>query len=201
MAAHYFAKREQIDKRGGRIMIIMDIKVDNLYAFKKFHMNMSYPKKIVGSTIEYEYLEDRPNFRYKKVNIIMGGNATGKTTLGKLLMLFANYFKDGGSKRFVNVINDKQKEASLEIDFVTDNNVLYRFMMNISPKNGEEYTEKDVKVVINCEDINKNDNYETCAKRLDNKDCCSISYEAIDTRGWHFSYPQDAWKNKTYTTI
>lgn len=47
-------------------MIIMDIKVDNMYAFQNFHMNMSYPKKIVDSTIENEYLVDRPNFRYKK---------------------------------------------------------------------------------------------------------------------------------------
>ena len=76
-------------------MIIMDIKADNLYAFKNFHMNMSYPKKIVDSTIGEEYLNDRQNFRYKKVNIIMGGNATGKTSLGKLLMTFTNYFEDG----------------------------------------------------------------------------------------------------------
>ena len=51
-------------------MIIMDLKIDNFLAFKNFHMNMSYPKKIVDSTIEQEYLVDRPNFRYKKVNII-----------------------------------------------------------------------------------------------------------------------------------
>ena len=38
-------------------MIIMDIKIDNFFAFKNFHMNMSYPKKIVDSTIEKEYLE------------------------------------------------------------------------------------------------------------------------------------------------
>ena len=53
-------------------MVIMDIKADNLYSFKNFHLNMSYPKKIVDSTINQEYLEDRPNFRYRKVNIIMG---------------------------------------------------------------------------------------------------------------------------------
>lgn len=48
-------------------MIIMDIKVDNIYAFKDFHINMSYPKKIVNSTIENEFLEERTNFRYKKL--------------------------------------------------------------------------------------------------------------------------------------
>ena len=92
-------------------MIIMDIKVDNIYAFKDFHINMSYPKKIVNSTIENEFLEERTNFRYKKVNIIMGTNATGKTTMGKLLMLFTNYLNDGGYKRFTNRIADVKKAA------------------------------------------------------------------------------------------
>ena len=72
MKEDYFVKNEQICKREGeQIMLIMDIKIDNLYAFKNFHMNMSYPKKIVDSTIPEEYLHDRPNFRYKKLNIIM----------------------------------------------------------------------------------------------------------------------------------
>ena len=44
MKEYYFIKHEQINK-GERAMIIMDIKVDNFYAFKNFHMNMSYPKK------------------------------------------------------------------------------------------------------------------------------------------------------------
>lgn len=74
MERDYFVKSEKIHKkRGGQDMVIMDIKADNLYSFKNFHLNMSYPKKIVDSTINQEYLEDRPNFRYRKVNIIMGG--------------------------------------------------------------------------------------------------------------------------------
>ena len=57
-------------------MIIMDLKIDNFLAFKNFHMNMAYPKKIVNSYIPNEHLKDRSNFRYKKVNILMGSNAT-----------------------------------------------------------------------------------------------------------------------------
>ena len=69
MKEYYFVKDEQIRKREGeQIMIIMDIKVDNLYAFKNFHMNMSYPKKIVGSQLE-EHLAGVPSFRYKKIVI------------------------------------------------------------------------------------------------------------------------------------
>ena len=54
-------------------------------------MNLTYPKKIVGSSIEEEHLADRPNFRYKKVNIIMGANASGKTTFGRTLMKIFNF--------------------------------------------------------------------------------------------------------------
>lgn len=182
-------------------MIIMDIQADNLYAFKNFHMNMSYPKRIVDSTIEHEYLEDRPNFRYKKVNIIMGGNATGKTSLGKLLMSFTNYFDDGLYQRFLNLINDNNKCAKLKIDFVTDCNILYRFNLSVDRKTDDSYREKDVNIDICCTDINKRDSYEICAGRLDEGIGRSVLYDEIFANGWCFSYTQDAWKDKIYTTI
>lgn len=202
MKRYYFAKCEQIPKcTGGDAMIIMDIKVDNLCAFRNFNMNMSYPKKIVDSTIKGECLKERANFRYKKVNIIMGGNATGKTSLGRLLMRFANYFKDGSFERFTRYIDDRDKPAVLKIDFVTDENILYRFEMNISPKANEEYTEEDANIKIYYTEINKRDNYEICAKRLDEHNCEEIDYDEIMTTGWLFSYPQDAYVNKTYKLI
>ena len=196
-------KYEEIDSynKGGRAMIIMDIKVDNLYAFKNFHMNMSYPKKIVNSTIENECLTDRPNFRYKKVNIIMGGNATGKTSLGKLLMTFMKYFSDGISKRFTDIIDDYEKEATLKVEFVTDKNILYRFEMYITPKPKDGYREENVKIHIYYTPIGTKENYEVCAKRLDTTICSEVSYEEVNATGWHFSYPQDTWKNKNYNSI
>lgn len=188
-------------KKRGQAMIIMDIKADNLYAFKNFHMNMSYPKKIVDSTISEEYLNDRQNFRYKKVNIIMGGNATGKTSLGKLLMTFTNYFEDGMYKRFTSKIDNEKKHAFLKIDFVTNENRLYRFQLSVRPKAEVEYKEDDVDINVYFTPIGIRDNYENCAKRLDESDCNKISYDQINTSGWYFSYPQDAWKKKTYIPI
>ena len=202
MKGYYFTKHEEIRKREGRAMIIMDVKVDNLYAFSNFHINMSYPKKIVESSIPGEYLKEKPNFRYKKVNIIMGGNATGKTTLGKLLMVFVNYFKDGGSRRFVKIIDDRERAAYLEVEFVTDEDILYRFVLHISPKKDEEeYKEDDIDIVIYKTNINKKDNYETCSKRLAGLDCEMTTYDKINTQGWLFLYPQDAQEDKTYYSI
>ena len=185
----------EIIRKGVANMIIMDVKINNLYAFKNFHMNMSYPKKIVGSTIDNEFLETRPNFRYKKLNIIMGSNATGKTSLGKVLMLFANFFKDGDANRFKNIVNGDIKDAKLQIDFVTDEDKLFRFVFksilttDIMP-NGNYH--KEVKTNIFYTPINKKDNYETCASRLENGDFTEVNYEDIDTSGWCFSYPKDS---------
>lgn len=210
MEGYYFGKHEEINaietgqgktNQGETRMIIMDIKVDNLYALRKFHMNMSYPKRIVDSTIPGEYLAEKPNFRYKKVNIIMGGNATGKTSLGKLLMIFANYFKDGNYHYFTNIVNDKRKAAVLTIDFVTNKEIFYRFNLCIDEKEKGNYQESDVHIHIYYTNIGKKDNYEACAKRIDEKKCRETTYDKINTSGWYFSYPQDAWKNKTYSSI
>ena len=63
-------------------------------SFNNFVMNLSYPKKIVNSSIENEFFDRFTNFGYKKVNILMGANATGKTSFGKMLMnIFISWIK------------------------------------------------------------------------------------------------------------
>ena len=76
-------------------MIVMNIEMDNFMSFNNFAMNLSYPKKIVNSSIENEFLTGFTNFRYKKVNILMGANATGKTSFG------TGYFRKHNGCEFV----------------------------------------------------------------------------------------------------
>lgn len=115
-------------------MIVMDIQIDNFFAFKNFHMNMSYPKKIVDSYVKEEFLKDRSNFRYKKVNILMGANATGKTSFGRMLMKIFNFMQKKQAERITEVICDHTKEASFSMDFITDSYELYRIVTKISPR-------------------------------------------------------------------
>lgn len=182
-------------------MIIMDVKVDNLFAFKDFHINMSYPKKIVDSAIKDECLENFTNFRYKKVNIIMGANATGKTSFGKLLMCFTNYLEDGSFSRFTDVISDTSQSAKLQIDFVIQDDNLYRLLFLANPKKNEKYTDDDIQISIKSVLIGKRDNYETCVLKFENPDCVTTTYDKINVNGWSFLYPLDSVKNKTYYTI
>ena len=81
-------------------MIVLDLELKGIYGFNDFHINFSYPKKIVNSIIDQEYLKGRERFRYKKAVILMGANATGKTSLGKALLRIFGYMTDG-NPRFV----------------------------------------------------------------------------------------------------
>ena len=158
-------------------MIIMNLELDNIYGFKDFKMNFAYPKKIVGSTIENEHLPLRPNFRYKKVNIIMGGNASGKTTLGKAIRDIFNYIVHKRDSRLFESICDKKNNGKFCIDLVSADNVMYRFDGEIFPE------DKEIIKRIQKASIAKNDSYEICCKKLKESD-------ELDKRmklGWHFT--------------
>ena len=87
-------------------MVLMDVKLANIYGFEDFHLNLSYPRRLANSTIENEFLLARPNFKYKKAIILMGANATGKTTLGKALKCIFNYMSNGNPEMLYDMIGN-----------------------------------------------------------------------------------------------
>lgn len=181
--------------RNGGTMIIMDLKINNFFAFQNFHINMSYPKKIVNSYIEGEFLEERENFRYKKVNILMGANATGKTSIGQMLMTIFNFIKRKEYTTLKEKVCNKQKMASFSMDFVLNQKKLYRIDVILFPEDSDENDE--IKVSVRAVDINKRDNYEMCAKKIDQLPIYMESdfvseLEQIERMGWLFSYPSDS---------
>ena len=178
-------------------MIIMDVRLDNFYAFRDFHMNMSYPKKIVDSYIKEEYLPERPNFRYKKVNILMGANATGKTSYGKMLMKILNFLDGKSYEDLISSICDKGRKASFSLDYIGSNQyTLYHVTCVISPTEEEQYSVSDIDVCIKSVSIGKKDSYESCMSRIEKKadekeDNYLKELEKIKGLAWLFSYPED----------
>ena len=196
-------------------MIIMNIKLKNFLIFDDFELCTSYPKKIIGSGIGEEHLDNKPNFRYKKLIVLMGANATGKTALGRILMAIFNfiYFKE--YNKITHYIEDNSKDAFFAIDFVFDSSVLYRVTANFSAKlDGTGYESDDITVTVKSTDILANDNYERCADRLEKKD--SIDYsnyiealEKVPRLSWCFEFPYmprigyNVWSDnsETYHTV
>lgn len=177
-------------------MVILNVYLDNFYAFKNFKMNLTYPKKIVDSYIRDEHLRDRPNFRYKKVNIIMGANASGKTSFGYILMSIFNFISKKNHVLITDKINDHTKAASFIIDLTCESNILYRITCNISPKPDGNYDTGDVNLEIRTEKIWVKDSYESCIRRLEMapySPCGNYldELDKVESLAWMFEYPKD----------
>lgn len=188
-------KSEEIKTRRDT-MVVLNVELDNFYAFKNFHMNLTYPKKIVGSCIKEEHLENRPNFRYKKVNIIMGANASGKTTFGRMLMKIFNFIDKKNYELLTDAICDRSKEAFFTLDMAFRSNILYRISCVVAPCTEEKYSPEHFKVEIRTENIQAKDNYEMCVKRMEEKpysaeDNYIDELEKIERLDWIFEYPED----------
>ena len=118
-------------------MVIMNLHLDNLLVFNEFDLCMSYPKKIVRSTIEGECLSGRERFRYKKVVILMGANAIGKTALGRILMSIFSFIDGKEYGSIVKLIDDKKKTAEFTIDLAFSSFQLYRIKGSFSALSDE----------------------------------------------------------------
>lgn len=117
-------------------MVIMNLELENILGFPNFKMNFSYPKKIVSSIIEGEHLAGRPNFRYKKAIVLMGANAAGKTSIGKILMKIFSFI-NSGNPSFLFEIVSKGNAGSFSIDFINEGFVLHRLVVRIYPNTSE----------------------------------------------------------------
>lgn len=140
-------------------MIVLNLKLDQIYGFDDFEINFTYPKKVVNSMIDDEYLEGRERFRYKKAVILMGANATGKTSLGKTLWKIINYINTGNSAVLYDMVTGNI--GSFSIDFVNEGFVLHRLAANI------DVSASNVEVVYSSSKIDKMDSYEKCVAKLE----------------------------------
>lgn len=177
-------------------MVVLDVCLDNFYAFRKFHMNLTYPKKIVGSSLENEHLEGRPNFRYKKVNIVMGSNASGKTTFGHMLMNIFNFIDKKNYEFLTDIINDSAKEAAFSVDLALNSDFLYRVQCKVNPCEDGSYSPGNFQVEVRKQRIAAGDSYESCVKKLESAPYVSADnyideLEKIDKLNWLFEYPED----------
>lgn len=106
-------------------MVILRVACDNLYMFKNFELDLTYDRKIIHPLAEDDALFEGSRIKVRKNLIVMGANASGKTTFGKLLCLILNYLLgrtlDDKYFNLAKIQYDKTKDAFFEIEFVVEN--------------------------------------------------------------------------------
>ncbi len=183
-------------------MVLMNLKIDNYMAFNNFEMNMSYPKKIVGNQL-IEHLERHPYFRYRKLNILMGANASGKTSIGRMLLSIFVLILKREYTGITSFISDTEREATFEIQFVVAD-TFYKLRSIVKAKTEEIYTSSDFLTRVDKVQIKKNDTYEKCLARLEEASTGEYSndyireLEKIESLSWAFEFPRDSMANSRF---
>lgn len=64
------------------------------------------------------------------------------------------------SEKYTEAIGDTSEEASFSIDFIGDENILYRVETKIAPLTEENYSNKNIEVIVKSMPIRARDSYE-----------------------------------------
>jgi hypothetical protein len=168
-------------------MIVLGLTLNNIYGFEDFNINFTYPKKIVNSFIEEEHLDGRERFRYKKAVILMGANATGKTSLGKALLHIFGYMADGNPAPLYEMISGET--GSFCIDFVNGDYRLQRLSVQLNTEMQE------LEIHYATADIEMLDSYEKCVAKLEDhteeatRNVMSLK-KLVGNIQYRFAYPE-----------
>lgn len=126
----------------------------------------------------------------------MGANASGKTSIGKLLVAIFNFINRKEIIKISQHIRDKDKKASFLIDFVLEEKTLYRVTCEIENKN--------VALDVYMSKILKEDTYEKCVEKFEKIGVSELENDSnnyvtklkiIPSFGWLFTFPGDAESN------
>lgn len=106
-------------------MNVLSLSCDNLFMFKDFSVDFTYKRK--RGPKEYEVSKQDALFPGSKIYvrkrlIILGGNASGKTTFGRLLCAINNFIVGREVKpsavNLYQALCDKEKDGSFSVEFV-----------------------------------------------------------------------------------
>lgn len=168
-------------------MIVLNLTLNGIYGFDDFNINFTYPKKVVNSLIEEENLKGRERFRYKKAVILMGANATGKTSLGKALLRIFGYMQNGNPAPLCEMVS--RGKGTFCIDFVNGDYRLQRLSATIdAAANGVEVQYQNAEIGVM-------DSYEKCVAKLrdhtEEATRTTASLKKLIGEVWYrFAYPE-----------
>ena len=167
-------------------MIVMSIKLNHIYGFDDFQIDFTYPRKLSVSLLGEEALAGRERFRYKKAVILMGSNATGKTSLGRALLKIFSSIKEA-NEAILRELYSGDQPAGFQVDFVNEGYTLHRFCGIVE---GEDITFRYFSA-----EIGEMDSYEMTADKLtDHTDELKGSFKelkkAVGSLEYRFAYPE-----------
>ena len=170
-------------------MPIINLKMDNILAFNDFEINFSYPIKLRRTLIQDENLKIISTFRYKKINIFVGSNATGKTSLVRCIWTLLLFLRNKDRKNIERIVNKNGKESRIVMDFVTEVGIESKLQRIII-----SYFNDELKMAFNELTLREGDSYENRIHDLNNmkyelQDYTDCMKSFVFKSGWNITLP------------
>lgn len=160
-----FESSKKLNISRGEYMIILNLKLKNIYCFNDFEINFSYPKKVNNNLLGNEFHEDYNSFRFKKLNIFVGANASGKTSLIRSIWEILHFLAKKESASLRRIVDDNYDESFIEIDFI--NNLIdetYLHRLTIKTYNKENF---EIKIADRKIKLTLGKSYESLVSKFD----------------------------------
>lgn len=171
-------------------MIITHLHIDNLYTFLDTTLDLTYPRQLTNSSIDNQCLPNRPKFLVKRVCVLSGANASGKTSLGRLLFTFQSLLAKPAV--LIHELNkcryDKTKPMRLSVEFVTltDEPILHSLTLK-----GDEFSYQNSRIA-------KNDTVYLVRKKLGQSKPYELDWIGFETlitpylnQGWYYLFSEN----------
>lgn len=102
-------------------MIFLSLRLDNVYMFRDFYLDFTMTRKPHHFLAERDALFEGSKIYARKKLLILGANASGKTTFGRILCAIQNYLVGRELGPYVNLLDkrfDLTKPGMFEVEFV-----------------------------------------------------------------------------------
>ncbi|EPO5087897.1 hypothetical protein ACUBX1_000570 [Enterobacter hormaechei] len=200
------------------------VKISNLYSFNETELNLSFTRQPVNSPLDYECLVSRPKFYFKRVCIISGANASGKTSFGRVLLGIQNFIdKKQLLSSYLGYGLSIDNTASFEVDFVDiKTNMHNSLYLSFSKDESGALEIKELKFASIF--INKNDSCALTTKKLkkmlsegkihktDKSECINSDIQGLigaleafklvkANYGWHYILSENTETNNKFSNI
>lgn len=174
-------------------MIITRLYIDNLYGFQDFELDLTYPRKQPQSLLDYEYLEDVPKFKFKRVCILMGTNASGKTSLGKVLWRIQHAINHADtsislSANFYDAICNKEAVTQITMEFVIPKASTFHYI-NIKFKQNQIIDFQSSKINLKQNDTNYT--AQTRLKKQINEDSLFFNFDNELFSSFYYAFAEN----------
>ena len=101
-------------------MIFLSVYFDNVYMFRDFYLDFTMARKSSHFLANHDALFDGSKIYVRKKLLILGTNASGKTTFGRILCAIQNYLVGREMGTQINLLEkryDQTRPGMFQVDF------------------------------------------------------------------------------------